>query len=222
MDYSELIKNISLIFASWTAIYGIGQWRREHKGKRQAELAEDTLTLFYEAQDAIHHIRNPFSFGGEGSSRKPGANETAEEKEAYDKAYVVFERINTHLELFNKIHAIRYRFMAQFGVNAVQPFDELRKIINKIQISARHLGQLWARRNIRFRTQQQEDDHITEIRKHEAVFWEDLEEKDPINPKLAKCIAEIERTCRDVLSEKGTLFSLVNRQLSVVLKKKLY
>lgn len=50
MDYSELIKNISLTLASLTAVYGIDQWRREHRGKRQAELAEDTLTLFYEAK----------------------------------------------------------------------------------------------------------------------------------------------------------------------------
>jgi hypothetical protein len=220
MDYSELIKNISLTLASLTAVYGIDQWRREHRGKRQAELAEDTLTLFYEAQDAIHHIRNIFSFGGEGSSRKPGENETPEEKDAYDKAYVVFERFNTHIELFNKIHATRYRFMAQFGVEAAQPFDDLRKIVNEIQISARRLGQLWAKQDRRHRTQQQEEDHFAQIQKYEAVFWEGSEDEDPINPKLKKCVAEIEKTCREILSAKGTLFSLLNRQLPKAFNKK--
>ena len=145
MDYSELIKNISLTLASLTAIYGIDQWRREHRGERQAELAEDTLTLFYEAQDAIHHMRSPLSYGGEGSSRKTGENETPEEKDAYDKAYIVFERFNLYIELFNKIHATRYRFMAQFGSDATQPFDDLHKMVSEIKISARRLGQLWAK-----------------------------------------------------------------------------
>ena len=70
MDWTKLIKNISIIIASWTAVYGIDQWRREYRGKRQAELAEEVLSLFYEAQDAVRHIRNPFGFGGEGASRK--------------------------------------------------------------------------------------------------------------------------------------------------------
>lgn len=220
MDYSELFKNISLTLASLTAIYGIDQWRREHRGKRQAELAEDTLTLFYEAQDTIHHIRSPFGYGGEGSSRKPGENETPEEKDAYDKAYVVFERFKTHIELFNKIHATRYRFMAQFGSDAAQPFDDLHKIVSEIQISARRLGQLWAKQNRYFRTQQQEENHFDRIQKYEAVFWEGSEDEDPINPKLKKCVSEIEKTCRDILSAKGTLFSLLNHQLPRVFKRK--
>jgi hypothetical protein len=95
MDWTELIKNISIIIASWTAVYGTDQWRRECRGKRQAELAEEVLSLFYEAQDAVRHIRNPFGFGGEGASRKAGENETPEEKDAFDKAFVIFERFKT-------------------------------------------------------------------------------------------------------------------------------
>jgi len=140
MDWSELFKNISIIIAAWTAVYSIDQWRREHRGKRQAELAEEVLSLFYEAKDAIGHIRNSFSFSGEGASRKAGENETPEQKEAYDKAFVVFERFNSHLELFNKIHATRYRFMAQFGAEAAKPFDTLRRLTNEIQVSARMLA----------------------------------------------------------------------------------
>jgi len=213
MDYSELIKNISITLASLTAIYGIDQWRREHRGKRQAELAEETLSLFYEARDAVRHIRNPFSHGGEGSSRKPGDNETPEEKEAFDKAYVVFERFNSHVELFNKIHATRYRFMTLFGVEAAKPFDDLRRVVNEIQISASALARLWARQNRHFRSERQEESHFDQVQKHEAIFWEGLEDDDPINPRLKLCVEEIEKTCRDILSAKGTLFSLLNHEL---------
>jgi hypothetical protein len=220
MEYTELIKNISIIIASWTAVYGIDQWRREHRGKRQAELAEEVLSFFYEAQDAIHHIRSPFGFGGEGSSRKAGQNETPEEKDAFDKAYVVFERFNSHIELFNKIYAIRYRFMTQFGVAAAKPFDDLRKITNEIQISAKRLAQLWAKQNRHFKTEQQEKDHFNRIQKNEAVFWEGLEDVDPINLRLQECVNEIEATCRGILSARGTLYSFLNYELPKIFKKK--
>jgi hypothetical protein len=220
MDWMELIKNISIIIASWTAVYGIDQWRREYRGKRQAELAEEVLSLFYEAQDAIGHIRNPFAFGGEGASRKAGENETPEEKDAFDKAFVIFERFKSHQGLFNKIHAIRYRFMAQFGVDSAKPFDNLRNITNEIQVSAQALAQLWARQNRYFRTGQQEQHHFDQIQKHEAVFWEGLEDSDPISPKLKQCVAEIETTCRGILSAKGTLYSVLNYEFPRKHRKK--
>jgi len=220
MDWTELLKTFSIIFASWTAIYSIDQWRREHRGKRQADLAEEVLSLFYEAKDAIGHIRNPFSFGGEGSSRKAGENESPEEKAAFDRAYIVFERYNTHVELFNKIHAIRYRFMAQFGGEAAKPFETLRRITNEIQVSARMLAQLWAKQNRYFRTGQQEQRNFDQIQKHEAVFWEGSEEEDPIKPRLKECVEEIEKTCRDILSAKGTLYHVLNYRLSRIRRPK--
>lgn len=69
--------------------------------------------------------------------------------------------------------------MAQFGVEAAKPFDDLRKIVNEIQLSARRLGQLWAKQNRHFRTQQQEQNHFGQIQKYELVFWEGLEDEDP-------------------------------------------
>lgn len=52
-SYPQLIGNLSVllasIIASATAIYGINSWRREIKGKRQIELAEDVLSNFYQA-----------------------------------------------------------------------------------------------------------------------------------------------------------------------------
>ena len=81
MDWIEIIKQISILFGIGVAIYGIDAWRREHVGKRQLELAEDTLALFYEAADAIKHIRHPASFGQEQvSARLVGCLQTAGNK----------------------------------------------------------------------------------------------------------------------------------------------
>lgn len=47
---NEIIKNIGLIVAAVTAIYGINAWRREFRGKKQYELAEEVLTLRYDCR----------------------------------------------------------------------------------------------------------------------------------------------------------------------------
>jgi len=208
MEWIELIKQISILIGIWVVIYGIDAWRREHIGKRQIELSEDTLALFYEASDAIKHMRHPASFSNETEEVERGAHETDARFQARKNAFVVFYRYNQYQELFNKIHASRYRFMAQIGKAEAAPFDDLRKITNEIVISARMLARLWARDH--FRTDEQWEKHRAQIDKHEAVFWEGLEEDDPINPKLEKVITDIETTCQSIISGKGSLHGLLN------------
>ena len=211
METISTLKEISLLIGIWVAIYGIDSWRREHKGKRQMELAEETLSLFYEARDVIAYIRNIFSYSSETESIEQDENESKERFEARKQASVVFKRYNEKQELFNKIHAMRYRFMAQIGKEKAEPFEELRKIVNEIFISARMLSQLWNRRH--FRTPEQEDKHYKSIEKYEAIFYEGIEEEDPIIPRLNKLVSEIETTCKAIISGKGTLHSFLNKPL---------
>jgi hypothetical protein len=219
MGFSEFLKDISVIVASCTAIYGIGSWRREYRGKKMADLAEEALCLFYEARDAIQHIRNPFSRGDEGSTRKSDENETPEQKEAYDRAYVLIERFNTHIDLFNKMHSIRYRFMAQFGADAGKPFEDFRKILNEIHVSAQTLGRLWAEQFRSFRTERNVSQHDDLIERQENIFWEGLPEEDPIKPKVEECIKNIENICRPIIANKSAVKSLFERPFFVKLRE---
>jgi hypothetical protein len=211
MEIASLLKEISLIIGIWVAIYGIDSWRREHTGKRQIELAEETLALFYEAKDVITYIRHPAGYSSETETLERGEGESEKDYKARKQASIVFKRYNEHQELFNKIHSMRYRFMAQIGKEQAQPFDDLRKIINEIFLSARMLSRLWARDY--FRTEEQREKHYKSIEKHEAIFWEGLEEEDPIISRLNKLITDIESTCKGVISGKGTLHGFLNWRL---------
>jgi len=211
MDWIELLKEISILVGIWIAIYGIDSWRREHKGKRQIELAEDTLALFYESADAIKHIRHPFSFLSETEDIERTAGESEREWHARKRASIVFRRYNDHQELFNRLHAMRYRFMSQIGKDEAAPFEELRNIVKEITVAARMLSRLWAREN--FGTEEQWEQDRKQLDKYEAVFWEGLKDEDLINPKLETLLNEIERTCRKVIYGKGTIHGLLNRQV---------
>lgn len=194
----SFINELSLFIGIWVAIYGLDAWRREHVGKRQIELAEDTLALFYEAEDVIKHIRHPMSYAHEREDVEKSESETDAQFSARKNASVVFHRYNKHNELFNKLHASRYRFMAQIGVEKAKPFDELRQIVNKVVLSARTLSRLWAREH--FHNDSDWTRHLEQIQKHEAIFWEGTIEDDPINPLVRDVIFDIEETCRAIIS----------------------
>ena len=210
-DGIEILTLISIPVGICVAIYGINTWRREHVGKRQLELAEDTLALFYEAADAIRPMRHAASFGNEMKDVEQQDGESNREFQARQNASVVFHRYNQHQTLFSKLHASRYRFMALIGKEEARPFDELRAITSQIRLAANVLARLWPKDY--FRTKEQERKHWDNIEKHEAVFWEGSAEDDPINPRLDKAIADMDATCKSIIIGKGTLHGFLNKKL---------
>ncbi len=196
-DVISTLQSISVILASvitaGTVIYGISAWRREYVGKRKLELAEEVLALFYEARDAIRFIRNPVSFVGEGGTRNASPTEGPEEKQINDNAYVAFERYNKRRDLFNKLHAMRYRYMAQFGKDAAKPFDDLSKVVSDIFTSAHMLPHYWREQGHRqWKNDEEFRRHLDELHKYEAIFWEMTPDKDKIKPRVDSVISEIE------------------------------
>ncbi len=209
-DWAEIGQSVSLILASLFAIYGIDAWRREFIGKRRMELAEEVLALFYEARDIIQEIRSPVGYSGEGTTRKPASNERPEDKDALDHAYTLTERYNRHVETFARIQALRYRFMAQVGSEATQPFVELNGIVNELILASRRMARLGTTPDHRLRTERDIEKYDQERRKVEVVFYSG-EEDDPISPRVDGAIAKIESTCRGLIEGRGTLFAVINK-----------
>jgi len=199
MELSGILRDIAVIIGIGIAIYNINSWRREHIGKRKIELAEDTLTLFYEAVDVIHYLRSPGSFASETKDIKQMNGESEDAYQARKNASVLLKRYNEHKELFSRIHAMRYRFMVQIGKEEAKPFDELRKIILELISSARRLSRLWARSH--FRTEEQWTKHQQDVKKYESVFWEGWSENDSINPRVEKVLSDIERICHKIIRQ---------------------
>lgn len=199
---ASLITCLAMTLTAIVAICGITAWRREFKGKRQIELAEDVLALFYEAKDAISAIRSPFGYEGEGGTRKPVEGETEHEKRSRDKAYSVWERYDKHRGVFNKLHSMRYRFMAQIGKEEAEPLEQMWKIVNSILAAAGSLSGLWVERS-RLPYKSEEDKGLSkEIRRLEAIFWWQGS-KDDIDKEVAEIISRIEKTCKPIIMKAG-------------------
>ena len=211
MEWIDNIRDVSILVGIWVAIHGLDSWRREHAGKRQMELAEDALALFYEARDAISYIRHPMSYSNDTEDVERTEGETEDQWHARKNASVVFKRYNAYQELFGKIRAMRYRFMAHFGREAAAPFGEINTILNKIIVSARMLSRLWARNH--FTTEASWNKHLDSIKRNEAIFWEGPLDEDPINSQLDAVISNIETTCSKIIKGDRTLAIFLNSPL---------
>jgi len=208
MNIADVITAVSVAIAALAFVVGVNAWRREFVGKRRIELAENVLALFYEAQDAIRQIRNPFGFVGEGTTRKRSDYESEEEAKILDNAYVVYERYQKREKLFAEIRSMKYRVMAAFGSNAGESFDELNMIINEIFSAAEILGTHYWKRQGRVRMSKEElEEHLAGMYKYEAVFWFKGEENDEITPRVQHAIEKIEAIARKESMMKASWFS---------------
>lgn len=208
MTIVDVITAISVATAAIAFVVGVNAWKREFVGKRRIELAESVLALFYESQDAIREIRNPFSYVSEGQTRKRSEHEIEEEADLLDRAHIVFERYQKREKLFAELRSIKYRVMATFGSNAGESFDELNKILNEIFASANILGNYYWRRQGRVKMNKDEfQEHLKQMHKHEAIFWFMGEEDDEITPRVRSAVEKIEAITREASLMKASWFS---------------
>ena len=201
-DWIAVLQGAAVIAASLVALYGINSWRRELFVKRRMELAEEVLALFYQAKDIIAFIRFPAGYANESSARKAEPKETSEQKRIRDDAYVTHERFNKNSEVFSRIHALRYRFMAQFGKDAGAPFDQLKSVLDELFVALHQWMMLSEVDERVFTTPQSRQDHQARIEKYEVVLW-GMEKDDPISLRVEKAITAVEQICRPHVDRKA-------------------
>lgn len=197
MDTINIVKQIAQILASLTivstAIIAVYAWKNEYIGKKNIELAEEILALFYEARDAIAYIRNPIGYVGESKNRKASSNETELESHVYDFEYVIKERFNKNMPLFNKVYAMRYKYMARFGSDRGKPFEKLQNIVLDIDLAVKLYIKAWKEYLAsNSKNDKEYKKHLEEMKKYEYVFWYMPYQKDDITPRVEAVIKEIE------------------------------
>lgn len=159
--------------------------------KRQAEFAEEVLADFYEARDIITQARMPGSFGDEGSTRQEEDWETPTDASRLNSFDVPAERLFNKSEFFSKLYARRNRFLAMFGQENAQPYDEIFKIRGDVLTASRMLISTYRDR--------EQGGLPTSRREWEAkIGWCDPD-NDPITHRLNRAIERIEKTCRTVI-----------------------
>ncbi len=203
---SNIIQNIAVIVASFIAIHGINSWRREIKWKKKYELIEDVLVLFYEADEKLKILRNPGSFGNEGDTRKKGENETSEQTQSLNQQYVFYERWEREKDVFLKLQTLKFRFIAMFGKEFLQPFEKVRIILNEIFIANNRLNNKYWKDQGRVKMSDEEFKiHLEKMHEAEAKIWDSQDESDEIRIRMKNITIQIENLYNQILGRKFSI-----------------
>lgn len=207
-EFADLVSATSVLVAALAFLGGVNAWRREFVGKRRIELAESVLTRFYEAEDAVRHIRNPVSTDAEVAALEQRPGETPSEFQLRKRAFVPFARFQSYEKLFAELRSMRYQFMAAFGAQAAEPFNDLDAVIRKILASAHMLGSTyWPRQGVVPMSQEEREEHLTAMHQHEAVFWQTTSE-DAISIAVRAAAAKVETITQKAVANASRRFQL--------------
>lgn len=213
IELATITQAVSVIAACWAIVAGIGAWKREFIGKRQIELAENVLAKFFEIRDAISYIRNPFSYTGEGSSRQKNPHETPDKSELLDRGYIVIERYMKKETAINDFLTLKYRFMASFGANTEEIFNETNQVLNSIFSSARMLSTHYWPRQGRVEMEATEfQRHLDEMWKHESIFWDIGNKNDEIRKKLSEIQGKLEDAVKPCFQEPASTYTIFTKK----------
>lgn len=207
--WATILQTASVVIAAFSFTLGISAWRRTLLGQRRFDLAEQVDEGFANIKTALSEIRSPIGYAGEGQTRpQQGVEETPEQKQLLDQAFVAIERYKDRSEHFAKLRSLRHRFALYFGDDAAEPFQELEDIVGEIVLASRRLSRLWPRQG------QPMDDaqfasHLENMHAAEAIFWEGSEEPDPLNPRIDKMVSDIHEACRAAINPSRNIYTVV-------------
>jgi hypothetical protein len=161
------------------ACYGLRTWKREYLFKRNSELLEDALLLFYQADHAIAFMRNGFTFAKELEDFEfPSDRAEVYSKELYKTTFVIRKRFDEKQEIFDKLYAIELRFRARFRREPTAEFGSMKEIVRDLLLAADAYAQDGLNKDIRQEVQR--------------VIWKPYDPKDAFGCRVAKVISDFE------------------------------
>jgi hypothetical protein len=193
---ASLLEAVAVALAGWAAWRGLTTWRHEMVTRRKAELAEETLAIFYQARDLLAWVRTPGSLGGESETRLTEDNEDDDTRRKRNAYFWPIERLNKEAEFWGRLEASRYRFRAIFGNEAAKPFERLRSIRIGIQQSARSLIRISGQ----WQPGSEPPGHQEQVDRWEAEIGWGSEHEDKVAKEIDAAISAIERTCRPAVT----------------------
>lgn len=198
MDWIEaaatIVQAIAVTAAGIAAVWGLTTWRHEMTARRRAELAEQTLAMFYEARDVIAWARTPTNLGGEGASRERKLSEADDEALLKNAIYVPIERINRRAEFWGRFEASRYAFMAVFGAEAANPYATVIHAKNRVMLSASMLVQTFDRHE-----PTRENLQSLQNEWNSNIGWR-LTDSDEIRRQINNAVSAIEGICKPAIT----------------------
>jgi len=194
----KLISAVSPILTVSLAFFAVHMWRVQLVVKRRFEIAEEALQISKQAVYAFSAIRSVGGFSNEGETRKRGLNETPDESERLDHAFVPFERMNRFNEVFATVTKSAMLVEIHFGTALANHMRDLLDIRSEIALAARGMERM-------SRKDMPSDHDEKRMNKYMAALYEGYgdeteEHKDVLTPRIKAAFNAIETECRKHLA----------------------
>lgn len=209
MDWAEIWKNtpavvsvakdlvlagvaVSGAIVGWKALT---KWREETVGKRRLELAEDTLSSFYQIQEIISDARAPMIWAGE-----MVVEEGVPEEVTRHYAYGPMRRLKHSMAVILDLRTKRHRFAAVFGPDKTKPWSDIERVLSAMDAASFTL----------LSTRHHEGVERSEIAgfyaKQRSILARGLD-GDEIAAQVAVAVSDIETICRPIIQASASVRS---------------
>lgn len=188
---------------TYIAFAGLHAWKREMKGRRDIELCQHVIALFYEAEEKVRELRSVMSYPSVESADRPKLNHESEtEARVRDTHYVPIARWKAQKDFWKNFFSYKFRMRALFGPNASRPFEKVDEALRTFTASA-----FTRYESIRGERIDLGDDR--DFRQEiDAAIWGHPGDKDKIGPLLQAAISEMEDICVPIVQNDSPLVPL--------------
>jgi hypothetical protein len=131
----ELVKWLPPFVTFGIALLGLRAWYWQLVAKRRFEVAEQAMTVFERANDALSAIRTQVLFGGDERVEIPQGLDAAE-RAAHRKYGTYFVRLNDHVEAFKSIRLAQVLCELHISQKAADALHVLFVVRHRVQNAA--------------------------------------------------------------------------------------
>jgi hypothetical protein len=190
---STAFQSLAIILVTY---WGLTAFRKQHLWTKRAELAEELLVAASDFKQAMDRVRDPTSFGSEGSTRIRLESETGEVPKQLDLLYVTLERLGNEAGVFERLRVADVRARLRFGTKVSKALDRLAECHRNVVIAARMRYRIESRQGDRPRTARDNE----RMEQRERVIWSTPGE-DETGDQIDAAIAELNENLSAYISE---------------------
>lgn len=194
----SLLNIVTTISIAALTFKNFKRWKIEQVESERLKIASEALSLVYEADFVFARIRNPFSTSSEHDARELDVDESAEEKSARDKHYIVWSRLNKENGYFENLYRITPKVMAHFGKDSRDNMFAPIRARNLILTSSEILH-FYLETPCNPSSREEIKNHNEERRKLQGELWTNFSKDAEVDKMLSEFRAFAERTFSPLL-----------------------
>jgi hypothetical protein len=192
----KLIQAFAPLVTVGLAVFGLIVWHWQLVAKRKFEIAEQAVTVWRRAHDALTYVRDPFVRGNEGDSIKIDEKMTGKERENAERHRFIFERLNNTTEAYKDVRVTQILVDLHIDSQAARAFDVLFRVRHLIRVDADMLIEDYSEQ---FATPEQMIENQERRKAYRRGITELRDRNDLYSKALEEATKVVELHCRQIL-----------------------